>query len=485
LGDAATHLRAKLGESLASVQKYDTAVAEATTSSLEALQAYSLGMRTQSTQGEQAAIPYYKHAIELDPNFAMAHARLGVCLGNLVQAELGKASLARAYELRARVSEKEKLYLESHYHQIVMGDLEKSNQVYQTFAQIYPREQNPHVNLATNFSSLGDYKQALAENLAALRLDPSVVVVYANATQAYVASERPDEAKSMIGQALSRKLESEELLGNMYLLAFVRRDTAAMQKQLAAAIGKLGFEDQLLAAQSDTDAFFGRLAKAREFTGKARESAIRADSKEGAAIWQMDGAMHEVDTGNLDRGHQEALAALAFAPTLNVKELAALALGQAGDAKRAAAIADELEKAYPSDTLARNWWVPVIRASVALAANNPTAAVATLRPSAPYELGSTGILPLYPVYVRGLAYLKLKDGPAAATEFQKILDHPGIVVNFPVGALAHLQLARAKVLAKDAESARKAYQDFFTLWKDADPDVPILKQAKSEYAALH
>src|SRR6266404_1279374 len=485
LGDAATHLRAKLGESLASVQKYDTAVAEASTSSLEALQAYSLGMRTQTTKGEQAAIPYYKHAIELDPNFAMAHARLGICLGNLVQAELGKASLAKAYELRARVSEKERLYLESHYHQIVMGDLEKSNQVYQTFAQIYPREPNPHVNLGFNYSNLGDYKQAVAENLVALRLDPSSVIVYANATQSYIALERPDEAKSMIGQALSRKLESEELLGNMYLLAFVRRDTAEMQKQLAAAIGKLGFEDQLLAAQSDTEAFFGRLAKAREFTGKARESAIRVDSKEGSAIWQMGGALHEVDTGNLDRGHQEALAALAFAPTLNVKELAALALGQTGDAKRAAAIADELEKAYPSDTLVRNYWVPVIRASVALAANNPTAAVAALRPPAPYELGSTGILPLYPVYVRGLAYLKLKDGPAAATEFQKILDHPGIVLNFPVGALAHLQLARAKVLAKDAESARKAYQDFLTLWKDADPDIPILKEAKSEYAALH
>jgi serine/threonine protein kinase/tetratricopeptide (TPR) repeat protein len=486
LGDAAKQLRSKLGESLTSVQKYDTPVEEATTPSLEALQAYSLGIKAHTTKGEQAAIPYYKHAIELDPSFAMAHARLGVCYGNLSQSELSAASLSKAYELRDRVSEKEKLYLVAHYHRQVTGDLEQAKQAYQTFAQIYPREESPHVNLSVVLTSLGDYNKGLAEGLEALRLNPSNVVNYGNLAATYLNLDRPDEAKALLDQALSRKLEDEEVLGTLYQVAFVRGDAGEMQKQLTAAMGKPGFEDQMLELQSDTEAYFGRLARAREFTEKARESALRADSKEGATLWQLQGALHEVEAGNLDRARKEAAAALAFAPTQNVQIVAGIALARGGDAQRAASLADDLGRKHPADTMIQNYWVPILRAAAALDGNNPTAAIAVLRPATPYELGGPppGNPLLYPNYLRGLAYLRLKDGPSAAGQFQKILDHPGIIVNFVTGALAHLQLGRAKALAGDTASARKSYQDFLTLWKDADPDLPILKQAKSEYAKL-
>jgi serine/threonine protein kinase len=486
LGDAAGRLRAKLGESLASVQKYDTPVQQATTSSLEALQAYSLGMKTSSSKGEEPAMPYYKRAIELDPSFAMAYARLGVAYSNLTQSELSSEHLTKAYELRDRVSEKEKLYLEAHYHDLVTNDLERAIQAYQTFAQIYPRELSPHLNLCNAYTILGDYDKALSEAQAALRLNSSNVINYTNLANAYLSLSRPDEAKAVLGQALARKLDSEQLLQISYQVAFLRGDTGEMQKQLAAAMGKAGFEDLLLVTQSDTEAYFGRLDKAREFTERARESALRAENKEGAALWQLDGALHEAEAGNLDRARKDAVAALALRPTHNSEVLAGVALARSGDAKHAAALAEALEKKYPVDTIIKNYWAPVILAAAALDANNPSAAIEVLRPAAPYELAvpllNTGWL--YPNYLRGLAYLRLRDGPSAAAEFQKILDHPGVIVNFPTGALAHLQLARAKALAGDTAAARKFYQDFLTLWKDANPDIPILKEAQSEYAKL-
>jgi eukaryotic-like serine/threonine-protein kinase len=486
LGDAANRLRSKLGESLSSVQKYDTPVAEATTPSLEALQAYSLAMKTQDTKGEQAALPYYKHAVELDPSFAMAYARLGVCYGNLAQSDLSSANISKAYELRDRVSEKEKLYLVAHYHEQVTGDIEQGTQAYQTFAQIYPREETPHVNLNVASSALGDYDKALAEGLEALRLNPSAVTNYGNLAGTYLNLGRPDEAKAILDRASSRNLESEELLNALYSVAFVRGDAGEMRKQLTAAMGKPGFEDEMLSIQSDTEAYFGRLARAREFTEKARESALRAENKEGATLWQLFGALHEAEAGNLDRARKEAAAALAFAPTQNTQIVAGIVLARSGDGRRAAVLADDLGRKHPADTMIQNYWVPIIRAATALDGSNPTAAITVLRPAIPYELGGPppGEPLLYPNYLRGLAYLKLKDGPSAAAEFQKILDHPGIIVNFVTGALAHLQLGQAKALGGDTAAARKSYQDFFTLWKEADPDMPILKQAKTEYAKL-
>jgi eukaryotic-like serine/threonine-protein kinase len=415
----------------------------------------------------------------------MAYARLGVCYGNLSQSELSSAQLSKAYELRDRVSEKEKLYLVAHYHMQFTGDLEKAKQAYQTFAQIYPREENPHVNLNWLFSSLGDHNKALAEGLEALRLNPSNVVNYGNLAITYLSLGRPDEAKAILDQALSRNLESEEVLAALYSVAFVRGDVGEMQKQLTAAMGKPGFEDQLLDTQSDTEAYFGRLAKAREFAEKARESALRADNKEAATLWQLTGA-HEAEAGNRDRARKEAAAALAFAPTQNVQIVAGIVLARSGDGQRAASLADDLGRKHPADTMIQSYWVPILRAATALDGSSPAAAIAVLRSAAPYELGAPppGNLLLYPNYLRGLAYLRLKDGPSAAGEFQKILDHTGILGNFVTGALAHLQFGRAKALAGDTAAARKSYQDFFTLWKDADPDVPILKEARSEYAKL-
>jgi predicted Zn-dependent protease len=320
-------------------------------------------MKTSASKGEEPAMPYYKRAIELDPSFAMAHARLGVAYSNLAQSELSSEHLTKAYELRDRVSEKEKLYLAAHYHDLVTNDLEQAIRAYQTFAQIYPRELSPHINLCNAYTILGDYDKALSEAQAALRLNSSNVINYTNLAGAYVGLSRPDEAKAVLGQALAKKLDSEQLLQVSYQVAFLRGDTGEMQKQLAAAMGKAGFEDLLLVTQSDSEAYFGRLNKAREFTERARESALRAENKEGAALWQLDGALHEAEAGNLDRARKDALAALALPPTHNTQVFAGVALARGGEAKHAAALADALEKKYPVDTMIKNYWVPVIRAA--------------------------------------------------------------------------------------------------------------------------
>ena len=486
LDKAAARLRGQLGESLASVQKFDVPV-EATTSSLEALKAFSMGITTSRTKGDAEAIPFMKRALELDPNFAAAYAALGVEYGNLGQASLSAENIKKAYALRDRVSEHEKYRISALYYDGVTGELEQAIQVYELWAKSYPQDMVPRANLGAIYNELGQFEKALAETQEASRLEPNAVSTYGNLAQNYLALNRPDDAKKAIDQAQGRKLEGDYLHWTIYQLAFLKGDAAAMERQVAWAAGKPGSEDQLLSFQSDTEAYFGRLVKARDFSRRAVDSAVRDDSKETGALWQVNAALREAEFGNTAAAKQGVGAALALAPGRDVKLLAALTLARIGESAGAKAIVEELEKNYPSDAVLKVYWLPTIKAAMELNANNSTQALIFLEAAAPYELGEPPQFPLgtmYPAYIRGQAQLEARNGAAAATEFQKFLDHQGVILNFPLGALAHLGLARAYTLQGDSSKALASYKDFLTRWKDADPDIPILKEAKAEYAKL-
>jgi eukaryotic-like serine/threonine-protein kinase len=486
LSKAAASLRGKLGESLASIQKFDVPV-EATTTSLEALKAFSMGISTGRTKGDAAAIPFMKRALELDPNFAAAYAGLGVEYHNLGQASLSAENIKKAYALRDRVSEHEKYRIASLYYSHVTGELEQASQTYELWAKSYPQDVVPPNNLGEIYSELGQYEKGAAETQVSLRLEPDAVNGYGNLAQDYLALNRPDDAKKAIEQAQGRKLDGDYLHWVIYQLAFLNGDAAEMQQQVDWAAGKPGSEDLLLSFQSDAEAYYGRLGKARDFSRRAVDSAVRDESKESAALWQVNAALREAEFGNTAAAKQGVGAALALSPGRDVKLFAALTLARIGETAGAKAIVEELEKNYPSNTMLKVYWLPTLKAAMELNANNSTQAVVFLEAAAPYELGAPPQLQMgtmYPVYIRGQARLMAHNGSAAATEFQKFLDHRGVTINFPLGALAHLGLARAYALQGNTAKARAAYNDFFTLWKDADPDIPILVAAKSEYAKL-
>jgi tetratricopeptide (TPR) repeat protein/predicted Ser/Thr protein kinase len=493
LDAAAIRLRSKLGESLSTVQEFATPLWDATTPSLEALKAYTMGAKTGRAKGETAALPFFKRAAELDPNFAAAYFSLAYAYSNLGEPALSEQYARKAYDLRGKVSEREKLAIEALYYQNVTGELEKAAQTFELWQQTYPRNDQPYTNLAVILSTLGNYEKALNENREALRLDPNSATGYVNLGGAYMSLNRFDEAEAAFKQAEERKLENENLIAVRYVLAFLKGDAAQMERFASAAMGKPGFEDQLLGTQSDTQAWYGKLQNARELTRRAMDSAEHNDAKETAAAYQAELAFCEVEAGNKERARAEANAALKLAPNHDVKAEAALALARAGDAAGAEKLAAELDKTYPLDTLVQTFWLPTTRAAIALERKDPNRAVELLKQASAIELGLIGA-PLAPAYMRGQAYLALGDGNRAAAEFQKYIDHRGVAINFPWGALARLGLARAYALeaqspqGAEAEAARAkaraAYQDFLTLWKDADPNVPILKEAKSEYARL-
>jgi DNA-binding winged helix-turn-helix (wHTH) protein/tetratricopeptide (TPR) repeat protein len=485
LGAASRRMREKLGESLASLQKYDTPIEQATTPSLEALKAYSLGIRMGNSQGYAAAVPYFKSAIDLDPNFAMAYARLGTEYYNLNQPTLAAQYTSKAYQLRDRTSMREKLYITSHYHDLVSGDADQTIAAYQLLQQAYPREPASYMNLNSWYNATGKYDEALAQAQQALQLDPDNVVNYNNLALTYVDLDRLDDAQHVLDQAQARKLADPALLADVYEVAFLRGDSAVMAHCVAAGAGKPGIEDQMFALQSDTEAYFGRLNKARAMTQSAHDSATRAGSPETAALWRLTGALHEAELGDASRARTEANAALAASPGKNVEILAALVLARSGDLARATSLAEQLVKQYPADTLVNDYWVASVRAAIALQQKNPAAAVEALQTAAPYETGSPSPgISFYPVYLRGVAYLQQGEASQAAGEFQKMQKHRGIVLNLSTAALAKLQLARAQAMAAEGAAAGKSYEEFLALWKDADPDLPVLKQAKAEYAKL-
>ena len=486
LDSAAISVRSKLGESLSSVQKYATPVEEATTSSLEALKAYSLGWKTRFAKGDTAALPFYKRAVELDPNFAMSYRTMAAIYGNLDEGERAAENARKAYDLREKVSERERFSIEAYYYQTVTGELEKAAQVYELWQQTYPKDYLPYQNLGIVSSNLGNLEKSLEEVRKALRLEPNAVVNYDNLGTAYSRLNRLEEAENVFKQAEERKLESESLLGDLYLLAFLKGDAALMAQSAVSAMGKPGTEDLLLSMQADTEGYSGKLKNAAELTARAMDSAQHNDAKESAASYLAVAALREVESGNREKARAEANTAVKLAPNRDVRSMGALALARAGDTAGAEKLAAELDKSYPLETLVQRYWLPTVRAAVALERKDPKRALELLQTASAIELGQpTEItVSLCPVYLRGEAYLMLHDGNGAAAEFQKFVDHRGVVVNFPWGALARLGMARAYPMQGSPAKARAAYLDFLILWKDADPDIPILRQAKAEYAKL-
>ena len=488
LGRAAANLRPKLGESLSTVQKYDVPLVEATTTSLEALKAYSLGLNADQQREANAAIPYFRRAIELDPNFAIAYSRLGSIYNDLGEPGLAADNLRKAYELRDRVSDSEKFQITSSYQAFATGDLEKSEQTLKSWAQVFSRDSQPHILLGLQYGYRGRYEDEVREELEAIRLAPDDEGAYANLMEAYTALNRLDEAKQVYHQALDRKLEGQFLHDDMYGIAFLEGDAEEMKRQVTAVAGKAGVEDLLFSSESDTEAFHGRLANARALSNQAVESALHAEEKEVASLWRLDSALREAEFGDFAKARQEVSSGLATASTRDVQTLAAVVLACAGDLARARALSDQLQKQFPANSMLNHYWLPVVRGYIELRSGRPAQALKFLETAAPYDLAfpqpqfSQGGL-LYPVYVRGQAYLALRQGKEAAAEFQKFLDHRAIVQNSPLASLAHLQLARAYAVQGDSPKARAAYQDFLARWKDADPGIPILK-ARAEYAKL-
>ncbi len=490
LDKAASSLRGKLGESLRSVEKYATPVQQATTPSLAALQAYSAGLKAWERNGSEAAIPFFKRAIELDPNFAMAYAHLGQLLANIgVDKDAYEAS-TKAFHLRDGVSERERFYIDSRYYQIVTGEWEKAVRVLEEWRQVYPREAEPARTLHLWYRLLGRYEDAFREGKETALLDPDAVGAHDELAFTALTLNRLDEAQVALSGIPIRNHDPDVQSTDLYVLAFLRGDSAGMQSQLDGMAGKDG-EEYLLGLQSDTEAFHGRLRKARNFNRRAMESSkVGADSEHAAfrmAWWQAQGALHEAELGHAAPAKSEAAAALNHSKTEEIRADAGVAFAMAGDNETSEGIAAKLAKQNPLDTLLNMYWVPTIRAAVLLNHNHPSQAVEELEVSSRYELGDVlgfYTAPLFPVYLRGQAFLAMHQGHEAAVEFQKFIDHSGAVQNYPLAALARVGLARAYAMQGNTQSARAAYKDFLTLWKDADSDIPVLKEAKAEYAKL-
>ena len=443
LSVASAKLREKLGESLSTIEKFDTPLEQATTLSLEALQAYSMGRRMIMGKGDfAAAAPLFQRAIRLDPKFAMAYASLGTVYSNFGEAGLAAENTTKAYGLRERVSEREKFYIESHYHQFVTRDLEKACQTYELWAQTYPRDDVPLYNLGYAYAILGQHDKALGGRRDALRRVPTSGLSYAALANAYLNLDRLNEARATVKEALDKNLDSPILRIVLYRLAFLQNDAAGMARQVALAAGNPGVENVLLGLEADTAAYFGGLAKARELSRRAVASAGRAEEKETAAGYEAEGALREALFGNALEACERAAAALRLSAGRDAQYGAALTLAIAGDNAQAEKLADDLAKRFPEDTVAQFIYLSTIHARLALNRTDPSKAI------------------------------------------EKILDHRSLVLNEPIGALAHLGFARAYALQADRAKARAAYNDFLTLWKDADPDIPILKEAKAEYAKL-
>lgn len=510
LSDATTKLRIRLGESLANIQKYDAPVEDASTSSLDALQAYSLAMETQ-IKHDRSSIPFFQRATELDPDFAMAYARLGTEYFNFNQPALGRAAMTRAYELCGRVSgEWEKLYIESHYFTYVTGEAEKAAEVYRLWQKIYPHNLIPYINLMPLYNNLGQFDESAAVGEAALRLSPDNSFIYVNLSSSYVFLNQFDKAAAVLNEAAARKLQDPFLLLSRYQLAFLQNDENDMQRQIALAAGKPGIESWLLALRADTEAYRGRLARARSLTQRAIVLARQEGDKETALSYAAIGALREAEFGNVPLALRQATALKGGGQEVLILE--ALALARAGAGQKALALVQELKHQFPTDTLLNEYWLPTIQAAIQLQDHNASGAIDTLESVRRYELGApqspTNVL-LYPIYLRGSAYLVAGRTGQARIEFQKILDHPGLAGNYILGALAHLGIARGYAMEAGTQvttpvrttvsgrnpdgrtanvdaftRSRGAYQQFFALWEGADPRSALLVQAQKEYRNL-
>ena len=489
LGNASAKLREELGESLSTVEKFDTPLADATTPSLDALKAYSQGL-IKSRHSDADTVPFFKRAIELDPNFASAYETLGTAFYNMGELSAARDNFTKAFELSGRTSERERFVIGARYYQMVTGEIEKAIENFQLWVQAYPRDARAHGNLGGLYGETGRFENAVAETLQALQLAPNSGANYANLALSYMALNRLQDAKAINDKALAQGLADDPLIRvNFFGVAFLEGDTAEMDRQLAWSAGKPQTET-LLAAKSDTEAYFGRLRSAREYSRRASDAALRSKENETAARWMLGAAVREAEFGNSERARRGAGAGLALSADHDSKILAALAFARAGERPQAEKLADALARDYPRDTLVISYWLPAIRAALEIGGKNPVRALEFLAAATPYDLADpdtwAGLgAPLYPIYLRGEARLSLRQGNEAAAEFQKLLDHRSLMVACPLGPLAHLGLARAYVLQGETARARAAYADFLALWKDADPDIPVLIAAKGESAKLN
>jgi eukaryotic-like serine/threonine-protein kinase len=487
LGQAASDLRGKLGESLASIQKFDTPLHQTTTNSLDALKAFSLGLQTLGEKGNVAAIPFFKRAIELDSNFAMAYGLTAVTYGNIGESALAADYANRAYALRDRVTEREKLGLENMQSSYVTGDLVKDIETAELIKHTYPRDQAGFSYAAADKLILGRYRESIPDSQKALELLSADSINVGNLCQAYLALNRFDEAKAVLDRGIATGIDPSALAWWYYVVAFLHDDADTMQKQVSLVMASGRDDNGIVSGQSDTEAYHGRLKLAKGYSQRAMEAAKRAGTTEVAAGSILNNAFREAEFGNLSEGRRGAALAIQFASgSRYVRAQAALVLARAGDVPQAQNIIDQLAKDFPEDTVVNSYWLPMARAAIELSRRKPAQAVETLRPAQSYELGVLypDPAPLGPIYFRGYAYLGAGQNKEAAAEFQRILDNRGITLNSPIGSLAHLGLGRALAAAGDKDKARTAYQDFLALWKDADPDIPTLKRAKAEHTRL-
>src|SRR5271157_2110881 len=491
LSQVASKFRTRVGESLTTVETHDTPLAEATTPSLEALKAYSAARTVLSSTGSAAALPLFKRAVEIDPKFAMAQAFLGRMYGDLGENELSAESTSKAYQLQDRASDAEKFFIAASYDLQVTGNLEKAQQTCEAWKLTYPREMLPHTFLAgIIYPVFGRYEGIVEESEKAIELDPDFAIGYSLLAWGYMYLDRLGEAENALQRASGRKLDIPDFLVQRYDIAFLKGDKAGMEREVALAQGKPGAEDWITDHEAFVLAYSGHLRQARRMSMRAADLAQHGGQRERAALYETGAALWEAFLGNATAARQDAMAALELSKARDVEYGASLALALSDDSSRSQTLAGDLERRFPEDTSVRSSYMPTLRAVLALDHGEPPKAIESLQVAVPNELGAPhssffGFFgTLYPIYVRGLAYLAAHQGAEAATEFQKILDHRGIVVSDPIGALAHLQLGRAYTVSGDKTKAKSAYQDFLTLWKDADPDIPILKQAKTEYAKL-
>ena len=490
LGKVSVDLRNKLGESLSTVQKFDTPLEQATTPSLEALKAFSSGTKVMSATGADAAIPFFKRAIELDPNFALAYAYLGIMENDIGESGLSVEHHRKAYELRDRASEPERYSITAVYHKNVTGNIDKAIEACRLWIQTYPRMELPHDMLAGMILPvIGQYEKVVEEGNEAVRLKPDVSIAYNLLGSGYIALNRLDEAKATYAQARERKLDVPMSSIGLYQIAFLQNDAAGMARQMAKVTGLPGWEDQMLALEADTAAYSGRLKGARELSRRAMDAAERVREKDPPAMYLDTSGLREAWFGNADEARRRVSLALKRSASRDALYFAALAFAYSKEDARAHAIVNDLSKRFPEDTIVQFNYLPTLRAKLALNKGNASEAIENLRIAAPYELGvSTSCpyiwTPMYPVFVRGEAYLAVRQGSEAAAEFRKILDHPGVVLNQPIHALADLGLGRAYVLQGETVKAKAAYQEFLVLWKDADADIPVLQEAKAEYGKL-
>lgn len=483
LSQVSAALRAKLGEPAASVREYSVPI-EAVTRSLGALKDYSIGQTLRRVSGDNPSIAPFKQAIGLDPDFPLPYSQLAAIYNNLRQPSLAQRYASDAYRLRDQATARDALQIAGVYF-LVSGDLQKEAVNYRLWEQQYPWDFTPYNNLGNDYAQEGLLEKALVEYQHALLLVPSVIT-YTNVTGMQISLDRLDAAQATLDEAAARKVDGLYLHQSQYWVSFLRGDAARMQQQVDWAMGKPDEEDVLLSMESDTAAYYGQLARARDYTRQAVDSAVHSGSTEAAALWQVNAALRAAELGDVPAATQGVKQALALSAGRDVTLIAAFTLARSGESAQAGALVTKLEKDYPTDSLMKLYWLPTIEAAIASDQGDAGAALKHLDATRPYELGAAGtfVSYLYPAYMRGLAYLQLHDGADAAAEFQKLPAHAGVVTNFLTGALAHLQLGRAYAMAGDTAKAKAAYQAFFAVWKDADPGTPLLQQAKAEYAKL-